>query len=399
MRKCIPLAALAFFLSASAAAAGLDAEGHFRDPRLAAAQGDPGAVDDMVWRTGGADSAYWPELEAIAAAGGYFPFVAMIEERNKQDIAAGATGPSERILADFRFSAETLGYGSHIVAVAVHSLTGYWGRPENGDFIRELAAKAQAGDREALSLACRLAVLPNLLMENYIPFCHKGATLDMPEAHYALALLHHGRPDNIVQGMAVAARKLAGKGPHPAAALQHYRRAAELGHAGAQARLAHLLAIGRETARNDTEARAWAERSAASDWPEGKAVLGLLLLQGRGGPADSARALPLLEQAARGGVEMAQLTLATLHFRGRLVARDFVQAQIWLRLSERTGPGGVPEVEADPLLLEPIRRTMRLGWSMRIPPLRLDAAARAATLRKQLAESGEWPYFPKIAAR
>ena len=169
------------------------------------------------------------------------------------------------------------------------------------------------------------------------------------------------------------------------------------GTGGAQARLAHLLAIGKGVRRDPAEAVRLARASAAQDNPEGLAVLGLLTLQGRGLPEDDAAGAALVRKAAERGNRMAQYTMATLHFRGKGVARDWVEGLTWLRLIHldlySDARGVVGPAEYGDLMIEAWPRTTRIGNFLRSSPeADLDAAARAVALRKRLADQGLWPY-------
>lgn len=200
-------------------------------------------------------------------------------------------------------------------------------------------------------------------------------------------------------GLEKSILRVSGLRPSLPAAIPHYRQAAEAGHAGAQARLAHLTAIGASVPKDEAQARHLAKLSADQGNVEGKAVLGLLLLRGKGGAAEPERALTLLEQAARGGNRMAQFTLAAVHMRGSPTLRDFTAALTWLHLSDLSKRGDPPETEADPLLLEPLRRTRLVARSLRPPMLDLDALSRAVALRKEVAANGEWPLVPVVPAK
>ncbi|MBF0325437.1 MAG: sel1 repeat family protein [Alphaproteobacteria bacterium] len=271
------------------------------------------------------------------------------------------------------------------------ALTGQWEPPyDGGTPVPNLLVLAKRGEPAAIAFLCRTAGLPFILMRNHAPFCAKGVALGQPESAYHLARLHHGRADDFHDGFIDKIDEALHIKPSLPRALALYRQAAQGGHAGAQARLATLLAAGRGVKPDPVQARELAERSAGAGWPEGQAVLGILLLKGQGGPADIGRALMLLDQAARSGQRMAQFTLATLAFRGQYRPRDFLDALTWVRLAQLSRRGDPPEAEADALLLEPLRRTRHVARTIGNPVLDLDARIKAATLRKELHESGEW---------
>ena len=181
-----------------------------------------------------------------------------------------------------------------------------------------------------------------------------------------------------------------------AAAIPYFRQAAA-GHAGAEARLAHLTAIGRGVRRDPAEALRLAQAAAAQDHPEGLAVLGLLTLQGRGLPADTAVGAALIQKAAERGNRMAQYTMSTLRMRGLGVERDWIEGLMWLRLMHLDiAPdirGDAPPEEYGDLMIEPWPRTTRIADSFRRSPEGdVEAIARAAALRKRPAAEGLWPY-------
>jgi hypothetical protein len=227
-------------------------------------------------------------------------------------------------------------------------------------------------------------------------FCDKAARRGSSAAGYALAVQRHARPDDFNGGLEGDIAKSLGVPRSRAKAIPLYRAAAAQGHPGAQARLAHLTAIGAGVKKDEAEARRLAALAADQGNAEGKAILGLLLLQGRGGGAEPERARTMLEQSARAGNRLAQMTLATLALRGQGVKRDFAAALTWVHLAALSPRGDPPQAETDPLLLEPLRRTRMLSRVIGNAALDLDARIRAAQLRKDLADSGEWPLVDPI---
>ena len=98
----------------------------------------------------------------------------------------------------------------------------------------------------------------------------------------------------------------------PVLAVAWYRRAAESGLAEAQFNLAHCLATGNGTARNDAEALDWMLRAAGQGLASAEFLAGVMLLEGIGGPVDRRQALPWLERAAANGNTDARALLERL---------------------------------------------------------------------------------------
>ena len=96
---------------------------------------------------------------------------------------------------------------------------------------------------------------------------------------------------------------------NPIEAATWYLRAAEQGHAGA----AYRYARGLEAQGDLSEARAWLQRAADKNLPDAQAVLGEMLLHGRGGPADIKAALALFQSAATAGHLGATFALGILY--------------------------------------------------------------------------------------
>lgn len=105
---------------------------------------------------------------------------------------------------------------------------------------------------------------------------------------------------------------LAGFPLDPLLAVAWYRRAAESGLAEAQFNLAHCLATGNGTARNDAEALDWMLRAAGQGLASAEFLAGVMLLEGIGGPVDRRQALPWLERAAANGNTDARALLERL---------------------------------------------------------------------------------------
>jgi TPR repeat protein len=104
---------------------------------------------------------------------------------------------------------------------------------------------------------------------------------------------------------------------NPQAALQHYRRAAELGFAEAQATLGAIYERGWQgVSKDDGQAAQWYAKAAAQGHAGAELNLGNLYAEGRGVPQDAAKARQLIEAAADQGFAPAQTALAQLNGQG-----------------------------------------------------------------------------------
>jgi TPR repeat protein len=107
----------------------------------------------------------------------------------------------------------------------------------------------------------------------------------------------------------------------PQAALQHYRRAAELGFAEAQATLGAIYERGWQGVnQDDGQAAQWYAKAAAQGHAGAELNLGNLYAKGRGVPQDMAKARQLIQAAADQGFAPAQAALAQLNGRGPAAA-------------------------------------------------------------------------------
>ena len=89
---------------------------------------------------------------------------------------------------------------------------------------------------------------------------------------------------------------------------------------------------GQGVAKDDAQARAWFERSAAARHPPGMANFGQCLLSGIGGPQDTALGLVNMTEAAHLGSNMGACTLVEVFFKGLCgLPKDPVRARFWLK--------------------------------------------------------------------
>ena len=85
-------------------------------------------------------------------------------------------------------------------------------------------------------------------------------------------------------------------------------------------------------AKDDVQARAWYERSAATRNPSGMAAAGECLLCGFGGPKDNALGLVMVAQAAELGSNLGAFFLGYAFFEGAYgLPKDPVRARFWLK--------------------------------------------------------------------
>lgn len=96
------------------------------------------------------------------------------------------------------------------------------------------------------------------------------------------------------------------------AAIKHYKKAAEMGHAEAQAVMGVAYERGTNVPQDYHQAAQWYEKAAAQGHPGAQLNLGQLYAKGQGVPRDPAKARQLLEAAAKQGLPPAQRALAEL---------------------------------------------------------------------------------------
>ena len=249
----------------------------------------------------------------------------------------------------------------------------------------------------AAEAICRSTITPRNVIPDTLSYCRRLARRGDADAAYRLGLLYQRRADDFAPGLLPLLARDLGFRPDLPQALRFYRQASASGHGGAQARIAHMTAIGRGVRRDDALALRLARAAAAQDNAEGLAVLGLLTLEGRGLPGDVEAGAALIRKAAERGNRMAQYTLSTLYVRGKGVPQDWGEGLMWLHLLRldlsNDLRGDPPPEEWGNLMIEPWPRTVAVGNYFRMAPDRyLDAQSRAAALRKRLAAEGLWPY-------
>ncbi|WP_409019803.1 hypothetical protein [Brevundimonas vesicularis] len=117
------------------------------------------------------------------------------------------------------------------------------------------------------------------------------------------------------------------------------RRAADLGHAGAQLRLADLYQSGSASLEADpVEARNWARRAAEGGDARAMHYYAMQLYDGAGGPQNRTAALGWLKRAAEAGRVDSQYNVARLYETGDTgVARNPLEAFKWYMIAARRG--------------------------------------------------------------
>lgn len=124
-------------------------------------------------------------------------------------------------------------------------------------------------------------------------------------------------------------------GDYPAA-VREWRPLAERGDADAQFNLGQAYRLGRGVPVDLAQAQTWFERAARRGHPQAEANLGLTLFQ----TGERERAIPWLRRAAERGDPRAQHLLATAHFNGDIVGRDWPRAYALMR---RAADQGLPQ--------------------------------------------------------
>lgn len=117
---------------------------------------------------------------------------------------------------------------------------------------------------------------------------------------------------------------------------EQVRRAANLGHAGAQRYLASLYKTGRAGVAKDLpEARRWYERAAAGGDRQAMHEAGLMQHFGEGGPVNLVSAAEWFRRAAELGSTDSQFNLAALYETGSGVSINPAEAYKWYQLAAR----------------------------------------------------------------
>lgn len=117
-------------------------------------------------------------------------------------------------------------------------------------------------------------------------------------------------------------------------AMRWYRKAAELGNAQAQTRLAYLL----DNSEENKEAIEWYQKAAEQDYPEAFYGLAVMYAAGEGVPKNESKAFDLFLQAANKGHAPSIRTLALVYEEGDLGQPiDYELAVQWLEAGVNVG--------------------------------------------------------------
>ncbi len=127
------------------------------------------------------------------------------------------------------------------------------------------------------------------------------------------------------------------KGGSTPEALRWFRQAAELGHAGAQAKVGTAYATGTGLPEDPKEALRWWRKAAGQGQAEGQYGLALAQLSGALIPQDEEAGVKSLQQAASQGFAPAQHRLAECYLHGDGVAEDPAEAVRWYRRAAENG--------------------------------------------------------------
>jgi TPR repeat protein len=120
-------------------------------------------------------------------------------------------------------------------------------------------------------------------------------------------------------------------------AVRWYRRAAEKGHAPAQASLGDMYRTGVGVAKDEAQAARWYRKAAEAGHSTAQATLGFLYRTGQGVEKDEAEALRWYRKAAEGGHAGSQALLGFMYANGRGLEKDEAQALRWYRKAVEQG--------------------------------------------------------------
>ncbi len=121
------------------------------------------------------------------------------------------------------------------------------------------------------------------------------------------------------------------------AAVESYRKAAELGNADAQNTLGLKYDYGTGVTLDDAQAVKWYRMAADQGLPAGQFNLGLMYDFGEGVPEDDAEAAKWVRLSADQGFANAQSKLGDLYSAGAGVSQDYAEALKWYQLASDQG--------------------------------------------------------------
>ncbi|MBE7218002.1 MAG: SEL1-like repeat protein [Caulobacteraceae bacterium] len=119
------------------------------------------------------------------------------------------------------------------------------------------------------------------------------------------------------------------------------KRAANLGYAPAQLKLASLYEQGASGLPKDvSQARVWTQRAAVNGDPHAQFNLGMFFANGDGGLKNDSSAAAWFRRAADGGLHDAQFNLAVMSQTGRGVPKNLPEAYKWYLVAASQGDAG-----------------------------------------------------------
>ena len=114
--------------------------------------------------------------------------------------------------------------------------------------------------------------------------------------------------------------------------VKEMRAKAEGGDGEAMQWMGVSYTYGQGVAKDEAQARAWFERSAAARHPPGMACFGRNLLRGIGGPEDNVFGIMNVTEAAHMGTDFAAYMLGEAFFKGEYgLPKDPARARFWLK--------------------------------------------------------------------
>ena len=117
-------------------------------------------------------------------------------------------------------------------------------------------------------------------------------------------------------------------------------RAAELGDASAQFKMALRYDSGQGVLQNYTKAVTWLHKSAEQDFVKAQYNLGSMYYSGQGVPQDTAEAAKWYLQAAERGHASAQKNLGAMYGKGQGIHQSNTEAYIWSSIAAESGDAG-----------------------------------------------------------
>ena len=128
------------------------------------------------------------------------------------------------------------------------------------------------------------------------------------------------------------------KDKHYDLAVMWWRKAADLGHAGAQFSLGFYgYGQGKGIQQDYAEAAKWYRKSAEQGYPRAQCKLGFVYLLGQGVEKNESEAAKWFQKAAEQGDNDAENELGKLYYNGRGVARNEAEALKWYRKAAEHG--------------------------------------------------------------